>query len=183
MKYKNMLSSYCQAVDRCIRMIGESVAWFMPVLALVVGFEVFARYLFGSPTEWAFDVSLFIASYVAALSGALAQQSFSHINVNILYEKVSACCQSIFNLIIYLIIGFFMSVVLIMAIDRFQEALVYDYRRMSDWAPAMHHFWVMLAVSAGLVLLQLSSHCIKDVYFLLHRQALPVPVKEHGYEY
>ncbi|EAZ99104.1 hypothetical protein MELB17_05999 [Marinobacter sp. ELB17] len=51
---------------------GKAAAYLMPLLAGIVAFEVFARYVLNSPTIWAYDMSLFLFGYVTALGGAYA---------------------------------------------------------------------------------------------------------------
>lgn len=159
--------TYCTAVESLVAFIGRSTSLLMPLLALVVAFEVFSRYLLNAPTVWAYDLSLFFFGYLAALGGAYAQQRKAHINVDILYMSVSGNTRRIFNLLSAGLAIFFMLVVIIVCIDKFNEAIQFNYRRMSEWAPSMHHFWMMLVVSAALLILQLSSDMIKDLYHLV----------------
>ena len=37
--------------------VGKAFAWCIVVMACGVGYEVFVRYVLGSPTSWALDVS------------------------------------------------------------------------------------------------------------------------------
>lgn len=155
---------YCLGVHALVAFIGNSVSYLMPVLACVVAFEVFSRYILGQPTVWAYDVSLFIFGYVAALGGAYAQQQRAHINVDILYNKVSARTKSIFNLFSFALAMFFMTIICKMSIGKFEEALEFNYRRQSEWAPHMHHYWLMMAIASVLLILQLSSDWINSLH-------------------
>ncbi|MEC8081857.1 MAG: TRAP transporter small permease, partial [Pseudomonadota bacterium] len=89
---------YCAVVHRVVEFVGKSVSYVMPALAFVVAFEVFSRYFLNKPTIWAYDLSLFMFGYIAALGGAYAQQRRGHINVDILYNKVSPRVRSLFNM-------------------------------------------------------------------------------------
>ncbi|MBU1295393.1 MAG: TRAP transporter small permease [Gammaproteobacteria bacterium] len=155
---------YCLGVHALVAFIGNSVSYLMPVLAFVVAFEVFSRYILDSPTIWAYDTSLFIFGYIAALGGAYAQQQRAHINVDILYNKVSARTKSIFNLFSFALAMFFMVIVCKMSIGKFEEALEFNYRRQSEWAPHMHHYWLMMAIASVLLILQLSSDWIDSLH-------------------
>ncbi|TYL46495.1 TRAP transporter small permease subunit [Marinomonas sp. IMCC 4694] len=155
---------YCLGIHALVAFIGHSVSYLMPVLACVVAFEVFSRYALGEPTIWAYDVSLFIFGYIAALGGAYAQQQRAHINVDILYNKVSARTKSIFNLFSFALAMFFMIIICKMSIGKFEEALEFNYRRQSEWAPHMHHYWLMMAIASVLLILQLSSDWIDSLH-------------------
>lgn len=161
------LRTYCSSIQYLVALIGKSISILMPMIALVIAFEVFARYLFTKPTIWAYDLSLFFSSYLAALGGAYAQQKKAHINVDILYLSVSANVKRIFHLLSGCLAIFFMAVVIYASYDKFNEAVQFNYRRMSEWAPVMHHFWMMLIVAASLMILQYSSDMIKDLFHLI----------------
>ena len=93
------LRGLCRSVDFIVMLTGKAAAYLMPLLAGIVAFEVFSRYVLGKPTIWAYDLSLFMFGYVAALGGAYAQQKRAHINVDILYLSVSPKAKCVFNLV------------------------------------------------------------------------------------
>ncbi|WP_428772228.1 TRAP transporter small permease subunit [Vibrio sp.] len=167
-----VLSCYCLSVNRLVYWIGLSASVLMPILALTVAFEVFSRYALGSPTIWAYDVSLFLFGYIAALGGALAQQNKAHINVDVIYLSVSIRLRAFFNLLSYSLAIFFLAVVLMMAFGKFEEAVEFNYRRQSEWAPSMAHFWVMLVVACGSFILQFTSDMLQDLYYVVTGRAL-----------
>lgn len=162
-----LIRGYCLGVEFIVRLIGRSVSFLVPLLSLVVAYEVFARYVLNSPTIWAYDLSLFLFAYIAALGGAFAQQKQAHINVDILYLKVSERTRRVFNLITYALAVYFMLVLIDIGLDQLHETIKFNYRRQSEWAPPMHHFWVMMIVAAGLMTAQLSSQWLEDVYALV----------------
>ncbi|WP_028304295.1 TRAP transporter small permease subunit [Oceanospirillum maris] len=167
-----ILRSLCHIVDSVVRVCGKGAALLMPVLAFIVAFEVFSRYVLNSPTIWAFDLSLFLFGYIAALGGAYAQQQRAHINVDILYYRVSKRSRAVFNLISWALGIFFLILVVKMSFGKFEEAIEYDYRRQSEWSPPMFHFWIMMMVAAGLFIAQLARDMLAEVYYLMSGQPL-----------
>ncbi|MEH0758509.1 TRAP transporter small permease [Vibrio sp. 16] len=167
-----VLAAYCLGINRLVYWIGVSASVLMPILALTVAFEVFSRYVLGKPTIWAYDVSLFLFGYIAALGGALAQQNKAHINVDVFYLSVSMRVRSLFNLVSYSLAIFFLSVVLMMALGKFEEAMEFNYRRQSEWAPSMAHFWVMMMVACGAFIVQFTSDMLQDLYYVMTGKSL-----------
>lgn len=165
--FKKILIKFCCTIDWVVRQAGLLASFIMPVLAFVVAYEVFSRYVLGSPTIWAFDLSLFMFGYLAALGGAYAQQQRAHINVDILYLKVSHKTRCIFNLISFSLAIFFLVVIVMMSWGKYEEAIEFDYRRQSEWAPPMFHFWIMMMVASGLFIAQLARDMLAELYFLL----------------
>jgi TRAP-type C4-dicarboxylate transport system permease small subunit len=97
--FHTLLRGLCHGIDFIVTFTGKAAAYLMPVLAGIVAYEVFSRYLLDNPTIWAYDTSLFLFGYITALGGAYAQQKRAHINVDILYQKVSPKAKSVFNII------------------------------------------------------------------------------------
>lgn len=170
--FKTILKRVCAGINRVVFLVGFSASILMPLLALTVAFEVFSRYVLGSPTIWAYDVSLFLFGYIAALGGALAQQKKAHINVDVIYLSVSARMRAIFNLATYSLAIYFLSIVILISLEKYDEAVEFDYRRQSEWAPSMVHFWVMMVVACGIFILQYISDLLQDVFFISTGEAL-----------
>ncbi|EXI90649.1 MAG: TRAP-type mannitol/chloroaromatic compound transport system, small permease component [Candidatus Accumulibacter regalis] len=156
----------CRGIDLVVMLMGKAASYLMPMLAFVVAYEVFSRYVLNSPTIWAFDLSLFMFGYVAALGGAYAQQKKAHINVDILYFNVSQKTRRVFDLISYALGIFFLWIVLDMSIGKLLEAIEFDYRRESEWAPPMYHFWIMSIIACGLFIAQLGRDMLVAIYYL-----------------
>nr|WP_221794458.1 TRAP transporter small permease [Oceanobacter mangrovi] len=161
------LRLFCRASDLIVKIAGHLAAMLMPVLAGVVAFEVFSRYLLDAPTIWGYDTALFLFGYIAALGGAYAQQKRAHINVDILYLKVSGTTRRLFDLLTGVLGMFFLYVMIVMALGKYEEAIEFDYRTQSEWAAPMWHFWVMIVVAASLFLLQLVRDFITNLYRLI----------------
>jgi TRAP-type C4-dicarboxylate transport system permease small subunit len=167
-----LLLKYCQFVRFIVKLIGRSVSLLMPVLAGIVAFEVFCRYFLDAPTIWVYDTSLFIFGYIAALGGAYAQQKQSHINVDILYLKVSPVVRCLFSLITIILAVGFLIVMAKVCFEKFLETVEYGYKRQSEWAPSVHHFWLMITVSSIVFVAEYSVQFICAVYWLVTRKEL-----------
>ncbi|WP_170121123.1 TRAP transporter small permease subunit [Halomonas denitrificans] len=161
-----LLRGLCHGIDFIVMLTGKAASYMMPLLAGIVAFEVFSRYVLGSPTIWAYDLSLFLFGYITALGGAYAQQKRAHINVDILYLKVSPKAKSVFNLLGYALAIFFLIIIVKVSTGKLMEALEFDYRRQSEWAPPMHHFWVMMIIACALFIAQFFRDALNDIYYL-----------------
>ena len=155
-----------------VRLIGQTVPILLPILAGIVAFEVFSRYVLDSPTIWVFDTSLFLFGYISALGGAYAQQRKSHINVDIFYLLVSKYVRHIFNLLTIMLAIGFLVVLAKMSFEKFTVSLQFNYRTKSEWAPEVYHFWLMMTVSAVIFIAEYSAELIENIFYLLTRRAL-----------
>jgi len=172
MMFKTILKCLCTAINKVVYFVGFSASILMPLLALTVAFEVFSRYVLGSPTVWAYDVSLFLFGYIAALGGALAQQKKAHINVDVIYLSLSARMKAVCNLLSYSLAIYFLSIVILISLNKYDEAVEFNYRRQSEWAPSMVHFWVMMTIACSIFILQYISDLLQDVFFIFTGKAL-----------
>lgn len=167
-----ILRGYCQSVRYVVDFIGRSVAYLMPLLAAIVAFEVFARYVLDKPTIWTYDTSLFLFGYIAALGGAKAQHKDAHINVDIVHGKVSDNVRRIFDLISALLAMGFLAVMAKTCFGMFLESLEFHYKTQSEWAPSMHHFWLMITIAASIFILQYSTEFICNLFHLIAQRDL-----------
>lgn len=175
--FVSLLRLYCEKVDLIVKLVGYATSILMPILAFVVSFEVFSRYFLNRPTIWAFDLSLFLFGYIAILGGALAHQKKGHITVDILYKKVSKKTRCVFDLISFSLGIFFLVLIVYICFDKFQDAINFGTRRQSEWAPLMHHFWLMTMFACSLFILQLARDMISNIFYLVTGEQL---VEEKG---
>jgi TRAP-type mannitol/chloroaromatic compound transport system permease small subunit len=162
----SFLRGFCRKVDFIVMLAGYAASYMMPVLALIVASEVFSRYFLNKPTVWAFDLSLFLFGYIAILGGAYAHQKRAHIVVDIFYARVSPRTRRIFNLISYSLGIFFLILIVYTCQDKLVDALKFGTRRRSEWAPYMHHFWIMMIVGSTLFIAQLARDIIADIFYI-----------------
>jgi TRAP-type C4-dicarboxylate transport system permease small subunit len=167
-----VLQGYCRLVRYIVKGIGHTVPLLLPLLAGIVAFEVFSRYILNSPTIWVYDTSLFLFGYISALGGAYAQQRNAHINVDIIYLKVPVYFRRLFNVITIILAVGFLILLAKMSFEKFQESLKFTYRTPSEWAPEVYHFWLMMTVSAVIFIAEYSAELIENIYYLFTRKEL-----------
>jgi TRAP-type mannitol/chloroaromatic compound transport system permease small subunit len=168
----NVVRLYIRSVDKITEIIGLSVSVLMPVMVIVLGIEVVARYGFGRPTIWAFDTSIFLFGYIGLLAGAHVHQLRSHINVDIIYAMFSPRGKAILDVLNGLLIFFFILLVILTTWEPAVEAIVNHETRSGEWAPPVGHFKLMIPVGASLVLLQQAANWIKSLYWMIKGKEL-----------
>ncbi len=76
-------------------------------IVLVMFYEVVSRYVFSSPTLWANELSLWIASFVFLFAGQYAMQQRSHIRIYVIYDMMPRWMQKTSDVISLLLLLFF----------------------------------------------------------------------------
>lgn len=76
------------------------IAMLLPgLIALITILDVFYRYIVGSSTIWANELSLWMGGWVYLLAGLYAMQQRSHIRITVLYDVVPKNIKRLFNVI------------------------------------------------------------------------------------
>jgi TRAP-type mannitol/chloroaromatic compound transport system permease small subunit len=85
---------------------GKIFRWTALILSAVVIYEVISRYIFNSPTIWAFDSAMFFYSALYLMGGAYVLWEGKHIRVDVIYMLFSKRTQAILDVIFYVVFFF-----------------------------------------------------------------------------
>jgi len=106
-------SSTVVALDRVVRTIdGVSTAagwlagWLIVPMTVAVAYEVAARYLFGAPTRWTYEVSYMTYGAQFMMASAFTLLKGGHIRTDVFYERWSARTRATVDAISYLLFFF-----------------------------------------------------------------------------
>jgi len=92
---------FAAAVESVVKFFGRVAATVIPVLALLITYEVVARYAFNAPTFWAFEVSYMLMGISLMLGIAWCSQVRKHIRVDFLYDNLTPKGKSTIDLLGY----------------------------------------------------------------------------------
>ena len=77
----------------------------IPLIASLV-YEVFSRYVLGSPTYWVYEVSYMLMGSIFALAMGYALKIKQHVSVDLIYARLSARSKAVVDVIGYCAFGF-----------------------------------------------------------------------------
>ena len=86
-------------IDRISLFLSHTIKYLIPVIVLVMMYEIFMRYVVFKPTLWANELCLWLAGVCYLVGGIYATRLRSHIRIVLLYDWVSRPTQRIFDLI------------------------------------------------------------------------------------
>jgi TRAP-type mannitol/chloroaromatic compound transport system permease small subunit len=159
-----LFKAVLRAVDRLSEGIGLLVSVLMPAMVVVLAIEVVARYVFNSPTLWAYDTAIFMFGYTGLLGGAYALKRKEHINVDLFYARLSPRGKAVLDVITGLLFFFFMALVVIYGWGTAIEALEGGEATATLWGPPIGHFKLMIPIGAALLILQGLANWIRSLY-------------------
>lgn len=91
------------ALGRYVELGGYVFAAAIVLSAAILLFEIFMRYVLGSPTNWVHESSIFLCAIAFAYGGLYCAARNSHIRVVLIYDALGPRLRKIFDVIIYLI--------------------------------------------------------------------------------
>ncbi|SDP42589.1 TRAP transporter small permease subunit [Desulforhopalus singaporensis] len=155
---------YIRLINKLNKLVGLSVSVLMPVMVIILFLEVTARYVFKSPTIWTYDLSIFMFGYVGLLSGAYVHQIKGHVNVDIIYSKLTLRQKSIIDSVTGLLFFFFIILVILYSSENAIYAIENSETTATEWGPPIGHFKLMIPIGASLLLLQELANWLGNIY-------------------
>ena len=120
------MNGFITFIDSLSTWIGKAFAWCILVLTFGTTYEVVMRYLFRSPTDWAFDMSYIMYGALFMMAGAYTLSRDAHVRGDVVYRLWSPRVQAWIELTLYFLFFFPGVAALIYAgIDYAQESWSY----------------------------------------------------------
>ena len=167
-----ILKIYIHLVDRLNHWIGLLVSALMPLMVLVLTYEVIARYVFKRPTIYTYDLSIFMFGYIGLLAGAYVLKNHQHVNVDIIYSKFSLRGKAIADVVTGILFFFFITLVVAYTLNNAIFAISHNEATATEWSPPVGHFKLMIPIGAFLLLLQGTANWIRDLYCAITNKEL-----------
>lgn len=156
-----------QIIARSIDALNEKLGVYSSYLILplvgVVVYEVFMRYVFGSPTSWGFEMTTFIYGVHFMLALAYAHKHDGHVSIDVFEAKLPVKLRTRLRIISNLVI--FIPTIGLLTIWSIKYAITswgFWERASSSWAPAIYPYKTLMAIGFVLLLLQGLAKLIQD---------------------
>ena len=149
---------------------GKLVAWLiLPMMASLV-YEVVARYLFDSPTIWAYDTTYMLAGTLFMLGSAYALRNGSHVRADFLLSALPPRWQALIDVLLYLIVYFPAMALFFWASLTYahQSWLQHETYPQSPWMPIIYPLKTVMPVTIALLFIQGISEFLKGLWTLRH---------------
>jgi TRAP-type mannitol/chloroaromatic compound transport system permease small subunit len=153
-------------VSRLNGLVGEFVAYWSLLAVGVYYYEVMARYVFNSPTNWAHESMFLMFGMQYLLAGGFVLREGAHVRVDVLYMHLSARSKALVDLATSTFFFIFMLTLLLTGWTFFMDA--YNVKEVSFTEWGIQYWPVKLSLSLGalLLLLQGIALLLKDIAVL-----------------
>ena len=122
-------------IDRISLFLSHTTKYLIPIIVVVMMYEIFMRYVLFKPTLWANELCLWLAGVCYLVGGIYATRLRSHIRIVLLYDYVSRPVQRIFDLISTIIIVVFAAAVIYGGFEDAHRSFINWERFATYWDP------------------------------------------------
>ncbi|MDP6516472.1 MAG: TRAP transporter small permease subunit [Alphaproteobacteria bacterium] len=159
------------ALARLSRFTGEFVAYWSVIAVFVYYYEVLARYIFNSPTNWVHESMFLMFGMQYLISGAYAYLADSHVRVDVFYARLSARAKAVTDLLTSVFFFVFAGTLLWTGITFFMDAMGVWEVSFTEWAIQYWPVKATVVLGALLILLQGLAKLAEDAAILLGKRA------------
>lgn len=168
-----MLERIFSFIDKLNEMVGRVLSLgILPIFGLLT-LEVVLRYAFNSPTVWANELTQMIFGAYVVLSGGHLLWCGGHVNVDILYSRLSPRQKAWMDVITSVVFFAFCLMMLYYGGSLALDSLSRLERSQSPWNPPLYPVKLTIPIGAFLVLIQGIAKLTRDILYLMGRGGPP----------
>ncbi|MCU7843937.1 MAG: TRAP transporter small permease subunit [Candidatus Thiodiazotropha sp. (ex Monitilora ramsayi)] len=166
-----------RAISRINGISGEFVAYWSVIAVFVYYYEVIARYVFNSPTNWAHESMFLMFGMQYLIAGGFVLREGAHVRVDVIYNKFSTRTKAVVDIFTSLFFFIFMFTLLVTGWTFFHDSYEVNEVSISEWG--IHYWPIKLALSLGalLLLIQGIAQLIKDITVAINPDAATLNAK------
>ncbi len=164
-------TAFGRAVSRLNGVVGEFVAYWSIIAVGVYYYEVVARYVFNSPTNWAHEGMFLMFGMQYLLAGGFVLREGNHVRVDVLYVHMPQRCKAIVDLLTSVFFFIFTITLMFVGWTFFYDSFEVREVSFSEWAISYWPIKFSLPLGALLLLLQGIAQVLKDLAVLLEPSA------------
>jgi TRAP-type mannitol/chloroaromatic compound transport system permease small subunit len=157
------------AIDNLSRVIGEFIAYWAVLAVFAYYYEVIARYVFNSPTNWVHESMFLMFGMQYMLAGAYAYRDETHVRVDIVYSHLSLRGRAICDLITSFFFFIFAGTMLFTGWRFASDAIAVGETSFTEWGIQYWPVKLAIPIGAALLVLQGASRVARDVAVVMRK--------------
>lgn len=149
-------------------LVGELVAYWSVIAVFVYYYEVMARYVFNSPTNWAHESMFLMFGMQYLLAGGFVMREGAHVRVDVIYNRLPNRGKAIVDVFTSVFFFIFTLTLLFTGWTFFYDAYQVSEVSFTEWAIQYWPIKFSLPLGAALLTLQGISQLIKDIAIVIN---------------
>ena len=160
-------TKFTDIIDAISSRTGEYVCYWSVIAVLVYYYEVLARYVFNSPTNWAHESMYLMFGMMYLIAGAFGLHEDQHVRVDILYARLSDRGKALADVITSTLFFIFTGALLVSGWVFTSFAVGMWEVSFTEWAVQYWAVKATIVIGSALIILQGLSKLVKDLRILL----------------
>jgi TRAP-type mannitol/chloroaromatic compound transport system permease small subunit len=150
---------------------GEFVAYWGVIAVFVYYYEVVARFVFNSPTNWVHESMFLLFGMQYMISGAYAYKEDQHVRVDVVYTHLSTRGKAIADIVSSVFFFIFTLTMLYTGWRFASDAVQNGETSFTEWGVQYWPVKIAIPVGAALIVLQGVSKLLKDIMLVRQKGA------------
>lgn len=161
-----MKQIFLKWVDRISLVTGYIAQIMVLILIASMIYEVVARYGFGAPTLWAFDIAYMTTGGLFVLGAAQALREDAHVRIDFLSSRLPDRIRNAIDGFAFLVIlcPIFSLLTWVAGKRAWRAWTMGEVEHVSPWAPQLWPFYTALTIGLGTLALQLAAEGLRAFY-------------------
>jgi len=160
----NLITKYLVCQDGLSDWVGKSASWLSPAMIAILLWEITNRYVLGTPTEWAHELSAMFYGTLCMLAGAYTLRHRGHVRSEVLYQLCSKRGRAALDLFTHSLALFVLAIFLELAWNfAWSSWESGEVSNKGSWQPVIYPFKAMMPLSIALIMLQILAEVVRDI--------------------
>ncbi|MFW2372474.1 MAG: TRAP transporter small permease subunit, partial [Gammaproteobacteria bacterium] len=155
--------AFNRMISRINGLAGEFVAYWSVIAVFVYYYEVMARYVFNSPTNWAHESMFLMFGMQYLIAGGFVLREGGHVRVDVVYNYLPKRGKAMVDALTSVFFFIFMVTLLVTGWTFFYDSYEVNEVSISEWGIQYWPIKFSLSLGAALLLLQGLALLIKDI--------------------
>ena len=167
------IQTFTKFCDRLSEWVGQKFAWVAVPITVVIVYEVIWRRVFHNPHLWAFEVTTLLFSIHFMMVGAYGLLHNSHVNIDLIYSRLSRRWQAGFDVVNYLLFFFpYFLIFLFAGTDLAVESIQMGDRTVTGVPIIVPVMKTLIPLSSFFMLLQGLAQFVRRLHFCVRGREL-----------
>jgi TRAP-type mannitol/chloroaromatic compound transport system permease small subunit len=153
----------------------------LAIFALLIA-EVLFRYVAGAPKVWTGELTQLLFGVYAVLSGAYIMAHGGHVNVDILYSRLSVRARAVLDTVTSFLFLVFVGALLYFGSAMAWESISFWEHSQSAWNPPIWPIKLAIPIGAALLLVQGLVKLLRDAMVAFGIKPPALPLDDHSVE-
>ena len=156
-------NAFSRFVGKLNNFVGTFVAYWSVIAVIVYYYEVIARYVFNSPTNWAHESMFLMFGAQYLLAGGFCLRENAHVRVDVLYASFSKRRKALVDLGTSVFFYIFTFSLMFSGWTFFMDSYSVNEVSFTEWGIQYYPIKLSLAVGAVLLILQGTARLLSDI--------------------